>query len=494
MGEINTKVELKTSDFIKIKMNTSEFFNDQLCQGNLLIKCDKPLLIKSVSITIEKRQKWHYTESVYNKETEKYDDIPHFDQENKVLNPFQINIAIGSILNPGDWQIPFTFPLNGLTPSFEFEENDKTYCYNRYILTAKFIGNVNGEDKIGEVEEFILIKSRPLPLDKPIISENSKKVKKWGLFGKGSSELKINIPKNNYEFYEKIPLKVEILNKKGKMNIESIKFDIKKIILFKTEKKKEYEKRVFKIDEKIKVKKGENKNLDISLKLEDNKSKTIGETKFDANILQPSFEDTLIKCHYFIKATAYFESMTNEGSRPRCVLDIVYGHENINLGFNYSVCFDPNMQNINLQNYNLIPQQGIQPIQNQQYIQPQIPQYVNQQPQIQQNPIYPNQPIPQQYMNQQPIPQQYMNQQPIPQYTNQQPIPQYTNQQPIPQQYMNQQPIPQQNINQQPIPQQNINQQPIQYTNLPPVNSAPNQIQQQNNPNAPIEYPKFNEL
>jgi hypothetical protein len=64
---------------------------------------------------------------------------------------------------------------------------------------------------------------------------------------------------------------------------------------------------------------------------------------------------------------------------------------------------------------------------------------------------------------------------------------------------MNQQPIPQQNINQQPIPQQNINQQPIQYTNLPPVNSAPNQIQQQNNqqqnnPNAPIEYPKFNEL
>ena len=499
MGEINTKVKLKTSDFIKFQMNTSEFFNDQLCQGNLLIKCDKPLLIKSVSITIEKRQKWHYIERVYNKEKDDFEEIDHFDKENKILNPFQINIAIGSILNPGDWQIPFTFPLNGLTPSFEFEDDNKTYCYNRYILTAKFIGFVNGEDKIGEVEEFILIKSRPLPLDKPIISENSKKVKKWGLFGKGSSELKINIPKNNYEFYEEIPLKVQILNKKGKMNIDSIKFDIKKIVLFKTEKKKEYEKRVLKIEKKMKIKSGENKNLDISLKLKDNKSKTIGETKFDANILQPSFEDSLIKCYYFIKATAYFESLTTEGSRPRCVLDIVYGHENINLGFNYSVCFDPNMQNINLQNYNLIPQQGIQPNQNQQYVQPQIPQYVNQQPQIQQNPNYPNQPIPQ-YTNQQSIPQytnqqsipQYTNQQPIPQYTNQQSIPQYTNQQPIPQ-YTNQQPIPQY-TNQQPIPQQNMEQQPIQYTNLPPNNSAPTQIQQQNNSNDPIEYPKFNEL
>jgi hypothetical protein len=49
-------------------------------------------------------------------------------------------------------------------------------------------------------------------------------------------------------------------------------------------------------------------------------------------------------------------------------------------------------------------------------------------------------------------------------------------------------------MEQQPIPQQNMNQQPIQYTNLPPDNSAPTQIQQQNNSNAPIEYPKFNEL
>jgi len=60
----------------------------------------------------EKRQKWHYIERVYNKEKDDFEEIDHFDKENKILNPFQINIAIGSILNPGDWQIPFTFPLN----------------------------------------------------------------------------------------------------------------------------------------------------------------------------------------------------------------------------------------------------------------------------------------------------------------------------------------------------------------------------------------------
>ena len=542
MGEINTKVQLKTCDFLKINMNTSEFFNDQLCQGNLLITCDNPFLIKSFSITIEKRQKWHYIEQVYNKDREQYDEIDHFDKETKTIHPFQINVAIGSILNPGNWNIPFTFPLNGLTPSFEFEDG-KTYCYNRYIIIAKFLGNVNGEDKIGEVEEFIFIKSRPLPLNTPIISENSKKVKKWGLFGKGETELKVNIPKNNFQFYEEIPLKVEIQNKKGKMNINSIKFDIKKMIIFKTKTKKEFEKRMFKIDENIKVKKGENQNIDIVLKLNEDKSKTIGEKKFDSNILQPSFEDSLIKCHYYIKATAYFESLTNQGSRPRCVLDIVYGHENINLGFNYSLCFDPNMQNINLQNYQFIPQQGIQPNPNQQIaIQPQIPQqqqqpvpqYTNQQPippYINQQPVpqYINQqPIPQ-YINQQPIPQ-YINQQPIPQYENQQPIPQYVNQQQVPQyvnqqqvpQYVNQQPIPQyenqqpvpQYTNQQPTPQytnqqstpqytnqqstpQYTNQQPDkQYTNLPPPNTAENPNEQQNNQqnnneNNPIEYPKF---
>ena len=488
MGEINTKVQLKTCDFLKINMNTSEFFNDQLCQGNLLITCDNPFLIKSFSITIEKRQKWHYIEQVYNKDREQYDEIDHFDKETKILNPLQINIAIGSILNPGFWNIPFTFPLNGLSPSFEYEDG-KTYCYNRYILTAKFIGNVNGEDIIGEVEEFILIKSRPFPLNTPIISENSKKVKKWGLFGKGQSELKVNIPKNNFEFYEEIPLKVEIQNKKGKMNINKIKFDVKKIILFKTKKKKEIEKRIFKIEEDIKVKKGENKNLDIILKLKEDKSKTIGEKNFDSNILQPSFEDSLIKCHYYLKATAYFESLTTEGSRPRCVLDIVYGHENINFGFNYSLCFNPNMPNINLQNYHLIPQQGIQSNPNQQNtFQPQIPQQ--------------QQPIPQ-YTNQQPIPQ-YTNQQPIPQYINQQPIPQYINQQPIPQ-YINQQSIPQY-TNQEPVKTytndnptpQNTNEQPVKtYTNLPASNAVENlneqqNIQQNNYNNNPIEYPKFN--
>ena len=62
MGEINTKIKLKTSKIMSIQMITSEFFNNELCQGNLLIACSETLLIKSLLITIEKKQKWHYIE------------------------------------------------------------------------------------------------------------------------------------------------------------------------------------------------------------------------------------------------------------------------------------------------------------------------------------------------------------------------------------------------------------------------------------------------
>jgi hypothetical protein len=152
--------------------------------------------------------------------------------------------------------------------------------------------------------------------------------------------------------------------------------------------------------------------------------------------LQPSFEDSLFNCYYFIKTTAYFESKTFEGSRPRCLLDIAFSHKDENIGFNYNLCFDPNYTTINLQNYNLIPQQmqnqTNQPILVQQI--PQIPQNLQSQNQL---PIIPQNP---QYQLQQPFSSQ--NQQPHTlQHTTQ--YPQYL-------QYGVQQPLIQQNFQQQP--------------------------------------------
>jgi len=451
MGDINTKIQLKTSKIMTIQMTGSEFFNNQFCQGNLLISCSESLHIKSLLITIEKKQKWHYIEEVYNETKKKYDEISHFDEENRTILPYQLNITVGTVLYPGAWNIPFTFQLNGLTPSFEYEDS-LNYCYNRYLLIAKLIYDVKGTETVEEVEQFLFIKSRLLPLNTPISSENKKKIKKWGLFGKGQSELKLKISKNYYDFYEKIPLEVEVENKKGKMDIDSVKFDIKRIIFFKTEKTKEISKNIIQIEKKIKIKSGENKKFDYNLELKEDKFKSIGKKQFDANILQPSFEDSLFKCYYFIKATAYFESKTFEGSRPRCLLDIAYSHKDENIGFNYNLCFDPNYTTINLQNYNLIPQQmqnqTNQPILVQQI--PQIPQNLqsqNQQPIIPQNP---------QYQLQQPLSSQ--NQQPHTLQHNTQ-YPQYL-------QYGVQQPLIQQNFQQQPNQQYQLQQQPIEQNQL----------------------------
>ena len=368
---------------------------------------------------------------------------------------------------------------------------------------------MKGTETIEEVEQFLFIKSRLLPLNSPISSENKKKVKKWGLFGKGQSELKLTISKNYYEFYEKIPLQVEVQNKKGKMDINSIKFDIKRIIFFKTKKTKEISKNIIQIEKKIKIKSGENKKFDYNLQLKEDKFKSIGEKQFDANILQPSFEDSLFKCYYFIKATAYFESKTFEGSRPRCLLDIAYSHKDENIGFNYNLCFDPNYTTVNLQNYNLVPQQiqnqTNQPILVQQNVIQQIPQIPqnlqsqNQQTIISQNPQYQlQQPLSSQ--NQQLHPLQQNTQYPqylqygIQQSSNQQNFQQQLNQEYQLQQQQNLQPNfqqqtiqqnPQQQIEQQSIPQNlqyQLQQQPIQQNSLPQFQQQPiqNNLQQQN--------------
>jgi hypothetical protein len=165
--------------------------------------------------------------------------------------------------------------------------------------------------------------------------ESSFSIKKWGIFGKGTTHIKASIPLTCYKFADNIPINIEIDNSNGKMKVTLVKINlVRNMILrsnqndFKT--KYSFIDKVMKKIFKVEVRSGTKDIFKFQFPLS---QMPHNEFSFFDNVnlynwtrsyseFIPSIESTILNCQYMIKVTVYFDSFLKKGDRPRIFLPI----------------------------------------------------------------------------------------------------------------------------------------------------------------------------
>ena len=341
---------------ITIILDKKEFHPGQTIKGNIELVPDSKIYITDIELCFFYIEEWNYSKSESKKDKGNYKQcISLIDVGvNKFLPGDENNLIL---LDPIMHLFPFEFKLpNFLYPSFEYPKHDYK-AFFRYTLLAK----VKSQDTqlATQIPIFILSSSRQDNTN--IIEEKTFNVKKWGIFGKGSTKIKASLPMKYFKFSDNIPVNVEIDNTNGKLKATLVKINLVRNMILKDNNndfkvKYSHKDKVMKKVYKISVRSGEKDHFDLKLPLSEI---PYNEFSFFDNVnlynwtrsyseFIPSIESNLLTCQYLLKVTVYFDSFLKKADRPRIFLPINIVNK-VDIIANNKNSFSPN-QNNNINN------------------------------------------------------------------------------------------------------------------------------------------------
>jgi hypothetical protein len=314
---------------IKIQPEKLEYFPNEILKGVIKIYPKSPTKIKDIEMSFMINEDW------------KYDDSEGNCQNNNNINIFSFNIGVCSFLQKPENTLidlekekEYCFPFEKqlpdyLLPSFEFVGK---YCkaFLRYIFRAKVITENNPEF----CNMFLNIQAIPKENVKDDLNiKSSLRVKKWGLFNKGNTDLKVNYITKNYKITDTIPLEVEIDNTNSKMKVVKTKIYLYRKVTLKNKLFVDYYSLNEKITEKknkILVNKKEKKKFNFVLDLNtikyDNMNiKDFPYHKKQIKDLLPSLDGNIITCEYSLLVKIKYEHKIED--TPQISLPIYIVHK-----------------------------------------------------------------------------------------------------------------------------------------------------------------------
>ena len=300
-------------------------------EGKLFMSPDNEVLIEDVEFSLNMMENWFCP---YESKKNAYN--------NKTLLNFNLNLKQFFPDNKGQfvklskikYNFPFKFTIpNNLNPSFEYP-TDKYRVFIRYILMAKIQSN----DYPGNTSIYILIQGNPIN-NNPLNEVLSIPMKKWGLFDKGNSKLKVSSPTNNFKFNDIIPININVDNSNSKKKLNKFKIYLIRNLVLKDEisysDKYINNEKVLRREFKSEVKKNEIKDFEFKLPLKelfskyytysDYKQPYTNDNRSSIDLI-PSIYSTIIKCEYFIKVIAYYDEISSKNERPRIILPVYMVH------------------------------------------------------------------------------------------------------------------------------------------------------------------------
>ena len=320
-----------TSSFLRIALEKEMTFQDEPIKGEVWLEPNQPVIISDIVIRLKLQEGW-----VYNETSDKViSEMNAVILSEKALNIGKIlNIPTNLIsLSAGKFHFPFSIsPPGPIQPSFEHPFPNRR-GYVRYSLQAETISQyfrTTGENPV-------IIKSRPLVLNSPLLFSSCVNVHNWGFFQKGTTILNASYPTNNYKIGDAIPLTINVDNSRGMLDVVQLKIVlIRKTIFTKINQAEKYpsEKIIYKQDYNFLVPSRTRNSYNCSITLRDNELNFNYNAVYnpypflnDCNIIMPSVDSLTIKCEYSIKVSVYFNSYVTYSYRPRVILPLSVTHQ-----------------------------------------------------------------------------------------------------------------------------------------------------------------------
>ena len=320
---------------LTIILDKGEYFQGQTIKGNVELVPDTDIYINDIELCFYLMEDWNY--SISDEKTEKgnYKQcISLFKVGVNKFIPENDNklIHLDPILHLFPFELKFP---EFLYPSFEYPKHDFR-AFLRYTLLA----TLKSPYIRLSTSKLIFIYSISLKDNNSFAIENTFNIKKWGIFGKGSTKLNVFLPMKCFIFSNDIPVKIEVDNILGKMKVTLIKINlIRKVIL--KDNKNDFKEKYSRFDKvckkvyKVEVKIGKKEIFDFKFPLNEIPH---NEFSFFDNVnlynwtrrnceFIPSIESTILSCQYSIKITIYYDSFVKKSDRPRIRLPISIVHK-----------------------------------------------------------------------------------------------------------------------------------------------------------------------
>ena len=322
---------------ITIILDKTEFYPGETIKGNIELVPDSEIYITDIELCFIYLEEWNYTKSEQDKDKSNYKQSITLQNlgVNKFLPEGENNlIQLSPILH----LFPFEIKLpEFLFPSFEYPKHDYT-AFFRYSLIAR-LKSPNMDLELA-TSNYIFILSKSPKENNNYEIESSFSIKKWGIFGKGTTHIKASIPLTCYKFADNIPINVEVDNSNGKMKVTLVKINlVRNMILrsnqndFKT--KYSFIDKVMKKIFKVEVRSGTKDIFKFQFPLS---QMPHNEFSFFDNVnlynwtksyceFMPSTNSNIISCQYLLKITLYFDSFIKKADRPRIRIPINISHK-----------------------------------------------------------------------------------------------------------------------------------------------------------------------
>ena len=327
----------KKNTNIKIYFDKEYFLVGEYIKGNIEIQVNSKTILSGILIEIFLTESWRIKDGENNNSDYYKKKIVTYNLDLKKLGNFK-SIDNDILLSNGLNFIPFNFRFSEENiPSFEYPLPEK-----RAFIRYDFNVTINSPYLKGNTSSFLCLMSRPFLDSEKLLSKSSKQhIKKWKIFDKGETILKISFPENNYKYNSTCKLNIEIDNIKGKTTTKEYKVMLIRKINYKNNTTGEikFKDEINIVSERIKAKvePGNKKNFEYNLIFKENNPNKkynynleINPYNIDINeinSLMPTVNGKIISCEYEIKISLYFQCFVAYKDRPRVIIPVYLVHQ-----------------------------------------------------------------------------------------------------------------------------------------------------------------------
>ena len=327
---------LKQNLQINLRFIKKFFYIGEPIEGHLTLISERPSIIEKILVEIHCFQSWKFNSKQSLSIKDKIETI-----ELDLSHAPSLSQVQGCYVMPGGENIiPFKLKISeNICPCFEYPLGD-IYGYLRYSFDIQIYSTSFNNT----FSRFCLpLYSRPSidNKNKLLSKSTTKTLKKWGLFGIGTTILTVSIPDNNFKYNDNnFKAIIYVDNSNGRANTHEIKVKLIRLIQFLNQQKQiiyKEENVISAITLPARVEPRQKNYFECLLSLKENNTNRYQYNKNnicpyelkmpDINFFMPSLNSSYILCKYELNISLNFECHVSESSLPNISFPIYLVHQ-----------------------------------------------------------------------------------------------------------------------------------------------------------------------